>query len=586
MLALHAAEDYVGKFKLLIGVSFVNALLESATLILLFGMLTSMTGGGSQEGKLYEIIHYISANNYLYLAIIILIAATIRYVLGLWVEWNMNELWTRLREKFQNQMMERHLTSPLRYLLLKKTGEHVHNIMDVPSLAAVFYLHYVRFLSSGLMFSVLLITLFFISPSLIVTASVIALLYAVVIKKTSENIAYKMGKQHSEAIKIERELVTEGLYGIRYIKIFNLIKKWQREFGGYTNTAATSMQRAGYWYTLPNRTMEYFLIFVFMLLIIYGLLHQSDVTSAIPTLAVYFLTIVRILPSLSILGNGRMQMMNALPNLEKIIQLRNEIPVEGVNHGTCAPPSLNCSVIEYHNVSYSYDKKEVLKNVNFQIAPRKITVIVGATGHGKSTIIDLLLRFIEPKDGEIRINGKKINDYELTSWWKKFAYVGQEPFLLHGSIRENLCIGDMSFNDEEMLLAARCACIDDYIERLPEKWDTVLAERGLSLSGGQKQRLALARAFLTRSDVILLDEPTSALDFETESRIITNLTRLKEKKTIVMVTHRLEMARKADTILLIKDGSLHAEGKFSHLMKESAYFRKIYGLDDVALIPE
>ena len=570
----------------MIGVSFINALLESGTLILLYGLLANLAGGGVKGGRFYALISYFGLNNYTYQAVVILIAASLRYGLGLWVEWSMSGLWVRLREKFQNQMMERHLKSPLSYLLNKKTGEHLHNIMDVPSFAAVFYLHFIRFISTGLMFIILLATLFFISPLLFVITGVIALIYAVAVKKTSENVSYLMGKQQAEAVKHERELATEGLYGIRYIKIYGLADRWRKEFSGYADTAASSMHRSGYWNTLPNRTMEYMLIIVFILLLIYGLLRQSDIPGAIPTLVIYFLAIARILPSLSMLGNGRMQMMNALPNLERIVQLREEIPFEDLIPRTLQAPSLGSSIIEYQNVSFSYEIKEVLKNISFRIEPRKITAIIGATGHGKSTLVDLLLQFIVPVKGDIKVNGQTISDYELTSWWKKFSYVGQEPFLFHGSIRENICIGNKAHTDAEIQQAVKYACIDDYIEKLPAKLDAILVERGQSLSGGQKQRLALARAFLSRSDVIILDEPTSALDIETESRIIANLTRLKEKKTIVMVTHRLEMARKADTILLIKDGSLHAEGNFSRLMKENAYFRKIYGLDEIAVVPD
>jgi ABC-type bacteriocin/lantibiotic exporter with double-glycine peptidase domain len=158
--------------------------------------------------------------------------------------------------------------------------------------------------------------------------------------------------------------------------------------------------------------------------------------------------------------------------------------------------------------------------------------------------------------GALTISGQDIRSFDLHDWRSRFAYVGQDPFLFHDTLRENLRMANPAASDQMVENAACAACVDEFIDLLPNGWETVLADRGQSLSGGQRQRIAIARALLSPADVLLLDEPTSALDVETEQKVIRNLLSFRGKKSIVLITHRVELLAYANQVLMVKEGKV------------------------------
>lgn len=230
--------------------------------------------------------------------------------------------------------------------------------------------------------------------------------------------------------------------------------------------------------------------------------------------------------------------------------------------------------IEYKNVSFSYDdKKTVLNNINLTIKKGEKIAFVGNSGGGKTTLVNLLPRFYEIKEGDILIDGQNIKDVSLKSLRDQIAVVFQDNFLFAGSIRENILLGNPNASDEEIKRALKSACLDEFVSSLPKGLDTEIGERGVLLSGGQKQRVAIARAFIKNAPIVILDEATSALDNKSEAIVQQAIDNLMNDRTVFVIAHRLSTIQNADKIVVVNEGKLIEQGSHSELIKtEGAYY--------------
>lgn len=234
--------------------------------------------------------------------------------------------------------------------------------------------------------------------------------------------------------------------------------------------------------------------------------------------------------------------------------------------------------IFFKDVSFHYEtdkRKFNLKNINLTIQQKKITAIIGRSGSGKSTIIDILLGFNRLDQGKVIINDHSLDHFNIKSVRKHIGYVSQESILFNDSIKNNICWYSQNATDEEIINAARIANIDDFILSLPEKYNTIVGDRGVKLSGGQKQRIILSRNILTNPSILILDEATSNLDFESENLILNAIKILSKKMTIVLITHRISTTKISDYIYHIKNGKVIESGTWELLNNDGNEFKKL-----------
>lgn len=558
-LAWQAAGIFKPKLVLLTIQSFIVAFLEAVTLILLFAFVSSLISQsveGNKPADLSSIREILKNIDLIYQAGIILLLASLRFILTMMIEWQSSQLWVNMRSLMQQRMLRVHLNANMGFILSRKLGEHVNHVIDGPAFAAVFYLHLVRFSSTAIMLILLLAALSFISLNLMIIGAILIVFYGLVIKKLSNTLSYEMGNRQALAVKSQSALASEGVSGIRYIKMLGGIERWMHQFKLNADEAAFAMQRGGFWNTVPSRAIEYLILVFFLGLIVTSLTQERSVIVDIPTLAVYFLAIIRILPSLSILGNGKMQMMQSLPYLQKYIELSKDLPQENTNSHSHNVDSFDNPNVQFENVSFSYGDQNVLKQVNFEIPSGRFVALVGQSGQGKSTILDLLVGFLNPSSGQVLIGGKPVQEFDIGLLRKKFAYVGQDSFLFHDTLRENIRFSNPLATDEEVKNACMQAGALEFLESFPQGLDTVLADRGASISGGQRQRIAIARALISPARFLLLDEPTSALDVKTEREVMDHISKFRKDKTIVLVTHKTELFKYADLILVVIQGDV------------------------------
>lgn len=268
------------------------------------------------------------------------------------------------------------------------------------------------------------------------------------------------------------------------------------------------------------------------------------------------------------------EMQNAMACAQRLFAIIESKPVE---NGTEHLPEKVEGKVEMRHVDFSYDPQvKLIRDLSFTARPGEAVAIVGPTGAGKSTIINLLMRFYDVNAGEVRVEGRDIRELDRASLRSRYGMVLQETFLFSGTIRENLMLGKPKATEEEMVAAAKAAHAHSFIRRLPKGYDTYLAPEGGSLSQGQKQLLCIARLMLALPDMLILDEATSSIDTRTEIRIQDAFHKMMKGRTTFIVAHRLQTIRDADLILYMEQGRVLEQGTHRQLLEKNGYYAKLY----------
>lgn len=236
------------------------------------------------------------------------------------------------------------------------------------------------------------------------------------------------------------------------------------------------------------------------------------------------------------------------------------------------------SSLSFNDVSFTYGNKDekVLNNINFKINKGEIFALVGPSGAGKSTLVDLIPRFYDTLSGSIKIDGKDIKDLELKSLRSIMGIVTQETFLFDDTVKANISYGVENISDDEIKDASKAANAHEFIRKLPDGYNTIIGERGVSLSGGQKQRIAIARAIVKNPPILILDEATSSLDSESEKHVQSAIENLMSERTVFVIAHRLSTVHNANKILVLENGQIVQEGKHDDLINVDGLYKQLH----------
>lgn len=461
------------------------------------------------------------------------------------------------------------ISSPMSYFSKRRVGELSSRITsDISLLQDTFTTTIAEFLRQFITIPVGMFFLLFISFRL--TVFMIAVIPVVaIIGVFFGKFIKKLSKEAQNDIADSNTVVDETLHGIASVKAYaNEFFEILRYKKSIDSSVQTSIKRA-LWRGVFIGLIMFAAGSAIVSIVWYGLhMVQNGVITLGELLS---FTIYSALLGFSFAGAADLfsQLQKAIGATEHLMDILDEA-TETVTLEKTSLISIEGN-LTFNNVCFSYPSRrdiQVLKDVSFSVDKGKQVAIVGPSGSGKSTIASLIFRFYDPESGVITIDGKKINDYELSQIRNQMAIVPQDVMLFGGTIRENIEYGKPNATDEEIFEAAKKANALEFIESFPEKFETIVGDRGIQLSGGQKQRIAIARAILKNPSILVLDEATSALDSESERLVQEALERLMEGRTSIVIAHRLSTIKKADTIIVLDNGKIKEKGTHEELVKK------------------
>ncbi|AOK91690.1 ABC transporter ATP-binding protein [Paenibacillus polymyxa] len=428
-------------------------------------------------------------------------------------------------------------------------------------------------LTTAVMFTLIQIALaFWLSPSLTGLVFLSGLGLFVVFRRSIRN-AKQLGDRTTELSQVYFAGITDHMNGMKDIKS-NLLEAanihWFRSLTQQMEDNTTQFVRQNASTQFFHRTAAA----VFVACVIFISLQWLHVTSE--KLIVLILIFSRLWPRFALIQASLEYIMSMISAFESVTKVQQECEafsdpsVFNLSSAAVRQPLSLRHGIECSHLGYRYDgaAEPALHRINLFIPARGMTAIVGKSGAGKSTMVDVLMGFLRPTGGQITIDGLVLDDELLPQWRQSFGYVSQDPFLFHATVRENLMLADKDASEQQLWEALHFAAADSFVSRLPEGLDTVIGDRGIRLSGGERQRLVLARAVLHHPPVLILDEATSALDGEHEAAIQAALERMKGQMTLIVIAHRLSTIRHADQIVVLDQGEVIQQGNYRQLEQE------------------
>jgi len=411
---------------------------------------------------------------------------------------------------------------------------------------------------------------------LVIFASAYLLLYKTVRRRLVRN-----GRHISEAQQTRFKLMGEGFGGIKDALLLGRQKDFTDRFQTACEKFATAQGTTMALAQAPRYAMELIAFGSVIFLILYLLAaHEGNLGSILPVLSVYALAGFKLLPAFQQVYTS---LSNIRGNLSAFDAVRDDLRASSLDTAKGVTPTdehlAPTKDIRLDNVVFRYPGKDepALKNMDITIPANRVIGLVGASGSGKSTAIDLLLGLMAPQQGQLLIDGEPITEENVRAWQNSLGFVPQAIFLADSSIRENIAFGlpPEAVDEEKVNRAANMAHLDELLTELPNGLNTRVGERGVQLSGGQRQRIGIARALYHDADVLILDEATSALDGITEKLIMDAIHDFSGKKTIIMIAHRLATVRQCDSIYLLEQGRVTDHGTYDELASRNTIFQRM-----------
>lgn len=500
----------------------------------------------------------------------------------------LNNLWScllqvRVVKFYRMKVFEQINSVGMGFINANKKG-HIQSI-TVNSVNMIGYLVQLAgvFLPKVFMIIVLLAMLFMLSWKLTLTSIVIVAIASLFIKKLLKVmiVASEHFKEHTKDLNAT---ILDVLMGLKVVRLFSrqkeITEKFELEVDKLNKLMfkVTEVQGA----VRPLFEMLGVACLACIMLAASFLLGLDSAPNSMPILILFMVVFFRLLTPAMAFNQFRTAAARYLPHYFEVQRFINKDDKPYIISGDVKKDSF-LEKIEFNNVTFSYNKGQdsVINNITLEIPKGAKIGVVGSSGCGKSTLIELLLRFYDVDNGQISVDGFDLAAIDTAAWRKLIGTVNQEVFLFHDTIKNNILFANPSATDEEVFEAAKRAYAHDFIEKMPEAYDTVVGDHGVLLSGGQRQRLAIARMIVANTDILIFDEATSALDTESEQYVQKALAEVGKDKTVITIAHRLSTIKDSDLIFVMDKGKIVERGTHDQLMNNDSLYKKLVTMQDL-----
>lgn len=495
----------------------------------------------------------------------------------LWFSYN-------LGHSLSSQMLKSYVNQPYSYFLKRNSSDLVVNCSDdVTRVTQGIIVPFLQAIAKAIVAMSILLVVMWIDPWLVLCfGTMMAGVYLIIFLNIRQKVS-ALGAAGKGAYRKRYRLATEILNGIKELKILGQDKAYQERFAKYSSIYTTNQWMSGALSAVPRHAIESIAFGSMILLVLYLLTTHQDFQKAFPLIALYAFAAYRLLPAFQQMFGSATTIQFNMSSLEAVedklgtLVRRQAIEVPSKRHINEAIRPLR-KQIELKGLvfQYAHAPAPAINDLSLTI-PRHTTVaLVGSTGSGKTTLVDIVLGLLEPQSGSLLVDGVPITSGNVASWQQHLGYVPQHIYLSDDTIAANIAFG-VALNDlnmDRVKHAAQIAHIHEFIVgELPDGYKTMVGERGVRLSGGQRQRIGIARALYSDPEILILDEATSALDSLTEDAVTESIQAIFHTKTIIMIAHRLRTVRRADVIYLLENGSIIDQGSYKALVGRNDRFK-------------
>lgn len=478
--------------------------------------------------------------------------------------------------RMRQDVFERLMTLPVGYFDIHQTGDTISRISyDIDTVNASLSNDLVQLLTTVITVAGALVMMLTISPKLVLVF-VFTVPLSVFITRSITGKTRPLFRQRSAKLGEMNGFVEEMITGQKTLKAYGREEYTQKRFDKKNKEAVDAYYRAEYYGSIVGPCVNFINNLSLSLISVFGALLYLAGSMTIGDISSFVLYSRKFSGPINEAANIFSELQSALAAAERVFKLIDEEP-ERADRADAEELTEVRGDVRLEHISFGYEpKKTIIHDLSFQAQPGRLIAIVGPTGAGKTTLINLLMRFYDPDSGRILVDEKQTDTLTRKSLRQAYAMVLQDTWLFSGSIYENLAYGKEGASREEVEAAAKAAHIHSFIKRLPEEYDTVLTDEGTNISKGQKQLLTIARAMLLDARMLILDEATSNVDTRTEQQIQKAMLKLMEGKTCFVIAHRLSTIEHADLILVINDGEVVEQGTHRELMERGGVYRKLY----------
>lgn len=478
--------------------------------------------------------------------------------------------------RMRQDVFEKLMTLPVGYFDVHQTGDIISRISyDIDTVNTSLSNDLVQLLTTVITVAGALIMMLTISPTLILVFAFTVPL-SVCITKFITGRTRPLFRERSASLGRMNGFVEEMITGQKTLKAYGREQYTIDRFDVKNKEAVDAYYRAEYYGSITGPCVNFINNLSLSLISVFGALLYLAGSMTIGDISSFVLYSRKFSGPINEAANIVSELQSALAAAERVFRLLDEEP-EGADAPGAVDKCEGNGDVAMSHISFGYDEdRTIIHDLSLHAYPGQLVAIVGPTGAGKTTLINLLMRFYDAQSGEIRVDGREVHDITRRSLRKSYAMVLQDTWLFYGSIYENLAYGSETATRKDVENAARAAHIHSFIEHLPDGYDTVLTDEGTNISKGQKQLLTIARAMLLDARMLILDEATSNVDTRTEQQIQKAMRRLMEGKTCFVIAHRLSTIQNADVILVVNDGEVVEQGTHSELMEKAGMYRQLY----------